>query len=366
MKENTKDVISMKNVFRFAGAYIAIIIGSGFATGQEIMQFFSAYGLKSVPGAIISMILFAFIGAMLIRFGYVHKDNDSIDYYKYYFGKIYGKFLEYFVPIFCFMVLVVMISGAGATIEQYFGLNHLVGSLLMSILVFFVTILGLRKMVDVIGALGPLTIIFTLIVAVIALIQNPSSLSNVKEIMAKAGEIPMSTPSQSLWWFSGILYVAYNIVCSLPFLIEMGKDANSRKEAALGGIVGGAGLMLSALLLNLALITRIDKVVELQIPNLYLADGIAPFMSFLFSLILLNEIFNTACPMVWTVANKIAGAEGTKKSKIIILIVIVIAFILGQFPFGVLVGTVYPLTGYIGLTMLALIAIKSFAESKNA
>lgn len=33
------------NVVKYAGAYIAFIIGSGFATGQEIIQFYTSYGI---------------------------------------------------------------------------------------------------------------------------------------------------------------------------------------------------------------------------------------------------------------------------------------------------------------------------------
>ena len=42
------DKVSVLNVMKFAGAYIAFLIGSGFATGQEIMQFFSSNGLPSI------------------------------------------------------------------------------------------------------------------------------------------------------------------------------------------------------------------------------------------------------------------------------------------------------------------------------
>jgi uncharacterized membrane protein YkvI len=33
-----------KKTFAIAGAFIAWIMGSGFATGQEIFQFFTSYG----------------------------------------------------------------------------------------------------------------------------------------------------------------------------------------------------------------------------------------------------------------------------------------------------------------------------------
>nr|WP_330365072.1 hypothetical protein [Clostridioides difficile] len=32
--------VNIKTVISFAGAYVATVIGSGFATGQEILQFF--------------------------------------------------------------------------------------------------------------------------------------------------------------------------------------------------------------------------------------------------------------------------------------------------------------------------------------
>ena len=37
---------SLLNIIRFAGAYIAYIIGSGFATGQEIIHVFLCMGRK--------------------------------------------------------------------------------------------------------------------------------------------------------------------------------------------------------------------------------------------------------------------------------------------------------------------------------
>ena len=36
-----------KAVMKYAGAFIAWVIGSGFATGQEILQFFTSYGYYS-------------------------------------------------------------------------------------------------------------------------------------------------------------------------------------------------------------------------------------------------------------------------------------------------------------------------------
>ena len=40
--------VSWKRVLILAGAIIAFTIGSGFATGQEIIQYYTAYGIKGL------------------------------------------------------------------------------------------------------------------------------------------------------------------------------------------------------------------------------------------------------------------------------------------------------------------------------
>ena len=44
-----KQKVNGLNVIKYAGAYIAFIIGSGFATGQEIIQFYTPheYGVSA-------------------------------------------------------------------------------------------------------------------------------------------------------------------------------------------------------------------------------------------------------------------------------------------------------------------------------
>ena len=65
--------VSIIQILKYAGAFAACAIGSGFATGQEIMQFFSAYGQKGIWGTIVTAILFTWCGATFMRHGYRHK-----------------------------------------------------------------------------------------------------------------------------------------------------------------------------------------------------------------------------------------------------------------------------------------------------
>lgn len=123
---------NIKTIIIFAGSYVATIIGSGFATGQEILQFFSYYGISGIIGIFIAMFLFSFLGIEFLNRGRIVKPKDTMKMFTLYFGKTLGTLLEYFVPIFFFAVFVVMISGAGDTISEYYGLNRFVGRIAMA------------------------------------------------------------------------------------------------------------------------------------------------------------------------------------------------------------------------------------------
>lgn len=46
----------MKKSLQIAGAYIGLIVGAGFASGQEVLQFFTSFGWYSLIGTGLSAI----------------------------------------------------------------------------------------------------------------------------------------------------------------------------------------------------------------------------------------------------------------------------------------------------------------------
>ena len=67
MQDSGKERVSALNVLKFAGAFVAFLIGSGYASGQEIMQFFTAYGIWSIGGLLIALVLFTWLGKVLMN-----------------------------------------------------------------------------------------------------------------------------------------------------------------------------------------------------------------------------------------------------------------------------------------------------------
>ena len=88
---------SILDIMKLGGAYIAFCIGSGYATGQEIMQFFSAFGWKSIGAVIISMVLFVWLGATMMRDGRKLCFKTDTEVWRYYCGNVCCHVLNVFV-----------------------------------------------------------------------------------------------------------------------------------------------------------------------------------------------------------------------------------------------------------------------------
>ena len=65
-----------------------------------------------------------------------------------------------------------MISGAGASIKEYYGVNYYVGGVMMALLVFAAFAFGRKRLIDAVGLLGPLIIGVTIYVAICVVSRN--------------------------------------------------------------------------------------------------------------------------------------------------------------------------------------------------
>ena len=349
--------ISILNVMKFAGAFIAFIIGSGFATGQEIMQFFTSNGLYSLVSIIISLILFTYFGSTVMSCGFDYGSLKKYRPYKYFCGNKVAFFYEYFDPVLLFISVIVMISGAGATLQEYYGLNYYVGCAMMTILVLIAFLCGLDSLINIIGFIGPVIVVFSLIVGFTILVQNLDGLKNISQTIMEVN----LTKAGGNCVKSGILYASYNMVSGLFFFTSLGNSADTRREAKYGAIVGSLLLMIVILVMNFALLSKINDIYKLSIPTLYFAKSISPMFGKVFSIVLLCGIFSTAAPNFWTVCDKISK-EGRYNSKIIAIIISILAFFCGLFPFEKLVANVYPLTGILGILLFICIFLKQISK----
>lgn len=340
-------------VLRLAGAFVACAIGSGFATGQEIMQFFTAQGLMSLSGALVTTVIFAWCGSRFMKHGYERGLTAPDTILEFYFGKTAGIIAAVIMQLFLYALFVVMISGAGATLSEFFGAAPALGRILMAAASLITVLLGLSKLTDILGRLGIIIILFALVIGIVGFFQNPGGLKEAAALIP-ALELPRARGG---WLWASILYPGLNAVLVMFLSCCMGESAGSRKEAVTGGMLGGVLFGLAILVTDLGLMVNIRAVGDKAVPVLALARSIHPVLGLVFSVVIFCGIYTTAVPMLWSVVRRFAE-DGTKKSMILAAVLTVLGLVLSMTDFRKLVNIIYPISGYVGVVIMLTVALR--------
>lgn len=354
-----KQKYNIGQVITYAGAFIALLIGSGFATGQEILQFFSSYRLYGLIGIMICFGLFTFAGLSFLNDGYYSKFEKPNEIYKLMCGNKIGRIVDYYAVFFIFLSYTVMIAGAQATAVQHFNAPKYVGGAIMAAAVILVVMLGLGKIVDVIGKIGPVIAIMAIVIGLISIFMNMDKLGSSLDLMGQLVESGKVKVASKNFFLAAGSYVGFNMIWLVAFLAEVGNKTKSLKDAEAGVFVGSTGFSVAIFIMSIAIILSIPDLYDSQIPVLVLAGKINPILATVFSIFIMLGIFTTSVPLLWTVTGRFFD-EGTKKYKTFTLIAGIVGAVIGlTLKFDSLVNIVYVVNGYIGMVLLAWMIIRS-------
>ena len=350
-----KQSISWGRIMTYAGAFIAFLIGSGFATGQEVLQYFSSYGYLGLLGILVVVLLFLYVDIDFVNVGHTQNFKKGSDIYKYYCGNVIGNFYDYFSIAFIYMSYIVMIGGAGATINQQYGLPIAFGGVLMGILAAGTVIFGLGKIVNVIGKIGPIIVILTIALGLIAIFQNPEGLTKAAVVIPKLNLLKASTN----WFYAAASYVGFCMLWLAAFMTSMGASSKSRKESIWGVILGVVGFGTALLVITLGIMANIESLAGTLVPNLILAGDIHPMFALIFSFIVVAGIYTTAVPLLWQVVARFSEEKTTKFRVLTIGLAAIGVFVGLKVPFDKLVNIIYVINGYVGILLLGFMVMKT-------
>lgn len=353
-----KEAYSKKAVAQYAGAFMAWVIGAGFATGQEVLRFFASFGPASYGVLLLSGGGFLVLARIFMTTGFEHKNECRFDPFKYFCAEKGGSFYSALVLITLILLMPVLISGAGATLHETFGLPPYLGSAIMATAVLLAYLQGFDRMVRLVSALGPLIIAFSLFVGLFTLIRDGERVRLIPE----AGELLGHLRAAPYGALSGVLYLSLNFLSGSSYFVALGRKAQYRREAEYGAFLGALALVMAMVLMNTAILLHAREIASLDIPVLYLAKRISPLLGASFSLVLLLGMFSSCSAMMWSVCSRFAR-DNSRKNRWIAVTLIAFTFTLGLFSFRDLLGFFYPFVGYLGLAFLSCVFCKSFKKS---
>lgn len=301
--------VSIKRVIIMGGAFIGLLIGSGFTTGQEIMQYFVSYGVMGYASVALMFVLFLYVGCSFVVVGYEQKFEEPKNIYRYYCGKYIGTFFDYFSVIFLYMSFWVMVAGASATVSQQFGVPNWVGGTAMGLITLITLYFGFNRLVDIIGSIGPVVSVLAILLGIAGIMMHPEGISTFSKVVPSLVKNGTVLQAGNNWFISCASYVGFCMMWLAVFMTNMGSTANSKREGIYGTIFGAGLFSLAVLLLMFGLAANLDEVAGAQIPTLILAKKIAPALAIVYTIIVFTEIYTTAGPLLWTPVKRFAPDE---------------------------------------------------------
>lgn len=350
----------MKDTLRIAGVYIGTIIGAGYASGQEILQFFTGYGWWGILGTLVTMAMYPLLGYYLIVLGKRLKAQSHKSVIYHICGKYLGAVIDILLAFFLFGVGVIMVAGSGSLFQQQFGIEPAIGYALMTALVILALLLSLRRVLNVISILTPFAFGLVIVLAGYAAITADTTGVDLEAVAATQDQL--ASPH---WLLSAFLHVSFNVTITVSIMAIIGATEKNYQAAKRGAVLGGIALGAIALIINLAMYFNIGDLVGTDMPMLILATEIHPGVGAAMALVLLAMIFNTAVPMLYTFTARFFTVE-TKNFRIAAVIVGLAAFGFGFIGFTELVGTVYPLLGYMGFVIFGAMAINLIRHNRRS
>lgn len=327
-----------------AATYIGTIVGAGFATGQEILQFFTRFGITGLLGLVFCAVMFALFGYIIMRLGKQLHARSHMEIIRYAGGKTLGVIVDIIITFFLFGALTAMFAGTGALFKQEFQLPEILGSLMMAVITAVTVLTGINGVIKSISFVVPFLLIAVIGTSIYSIVTAPPDFTAPVSSIGESSLI-------SNWFLAAVLYVSYNTIISIAVLGPLGVKARNNKVIRNGAILGGIGLGIGSIMIFFALAGHLGSISNLEVPMIYIASKIAGPVQLIYTIVLIAEIYTTAVGSLYGFTSRIAEIVKLD-GKWIVFLATAAALVASQFGFSNLVKYLYPLVGYGGIILL--------------
>lgn len=333
-----------KEVRNIAFTYVGTVIGAGFATGKEIVEFFSINGIYGVFGIVFATILFCWFGTKIMIIAHKYNLNSAQQFNVLLFGDLGGNIINGLLFFVLLGVTSVMLSGAGAVFINYLHFNSLLGSSLFIILTFMVLRKGTSGLFGLNNTVVPIMCAFIVAVFINSYLPFSFNQFTIGTIIPSVNDLNISVFTKP------ITYVCLNMALAQAVLVPIGSECKDKSSIVSGGILGGLILGIILLLIHL----NVSNVVNFQhyeIPMVEVIKQVHPLFYYFFLLVILAEIFTTLVGNIYGMTRQI-GSIISLNSNIIVIILLICCLFISIIGYGPLLTFLYPLIGWISFFII--------------
>ncbi len=336
-------------VFQVSVTYVGTVVGAGFASGQEIWQFFSKNGLFALWGIVFSTVLFFLFGIYALHLGPRYQVHSFAELTKLLLGTRGSVFVNILLLLTIFGLNIAMIAGGGALLEQIAGWPLYLSTLVWVWATITLLYFGIRGIIAANTIIVPFMLLLVLFSSAYHL-HFLQSLRWFHALSAPSWKIPIW---QTLLAFS---YLGFNVGLSLPVLVPLGAIHPEVKVRVAGSLLGSISLGALMVLIHLVLVNQTGIHLQ-EIPMAFIAKTLPNFLQSGVLIAIGAEIYSTLLANAFGLASELA--THTKGSFLTWLMITLLgAYVFAQIGFSRVVGWFYPWFGVFGFFILLMVMMQ--------
>ncbi len=275
----------------------SIVVGGGYGTGRELVQFFLNEGpLGGYGGMLVATLVWGVILALGFELARTSGHFDYRTFTKGLLGRGWMGF-EVLYVLSSILTIAVVGSASGELSHEMFGSAPLVGTLIAVAAVAFFAFWG-SALIERFFSLWSIMLYVVYLVMIALVVPGFGG-----DIARNAG---VSTPD-SRWLVGGLEYAAYNLA-ALPAMLFVVRHLESRRDSMIAGFMAGLIAMFPGALIYTALLAFYPAILEQSIPaNFVLGQLDRPGFQLFFQLVLFGTFIETGTGMIHGYNERIAG-----------------------------------------------------------
>jgi len=276
-------------------AFKAVVIGGGYATGRELVEFFLPSGpIGGVWAMMLAAAIWSAICAITFLFAFVVRASD----YQTFFKQLLGPFAFLFEAL---LILVTMVTlsvfgaAAGAIGTSLLGWHPIVGGLLLAGGILAVTARGNESVERLFKYVSVL--LYGTYAAFLALC--------LLRFGGLIGDAFAHAKPATNWGVNGVTYASYNVIGAV-LILPMLRHQTSRRDALLAGLLCGPLAMLPAIIFFVCLCAYGGQVATQALPADFLLRQLQlPPFHWLFQLMIFAALLECSVSSVHAINERV-------------------------------------------------------------
>ena len=293
-----------KKYFLPGFVFQSMVIGGGYGTGRELVEFFLQYGpLGGLLGMLfVSTVIWCAVCAVTFELARITGSYDYRTFTRQLLGRGWVLYEVCYI-VMMLLGLAVIAAAGGSIVQETFKLPYYAGVIGMMAGVGFLVFQGTPVIEKFFSMWSFVLYAVYFVFFVWSLFQlGAGGVSGLVTEEIKPG-----------WFLAGIKYAAYNLVL-IPALLFCVRHVQTRKEAISAGLLAGPIEIIPGFFFYLAMVSQHPGILEHTVPVNHVLEVLgSKIFQFIFQIVLLGTLIESGSGGIHAFNERIAGAYLERK-----------------------------------------------------